>query len=171
MDAARTVVLGIGNVLWADEGFGIRAVEALQARGTLPEGVEAVDGGTQGLYLLPLVTEASRLLILDAVDFGEQPGTLLVLRGDEVPRLMGAKRLSLHQTTFQDVLAAAELMGDAPTEIALVGVQAGTLDDFGAGLTPQVAEAIPAALAEVDRLLAEWGFAARPLSAMITKEK
>jgi len=152
------LILGIGNVLWADEGFGVRAVEALLGRGPLPDGVEAVDGGTQGLYLLPLVQAAGRLIVLDAVDFGLEPGTMLTLRDAEVPRLMGARRLSLHQTTFQDVLAAAELLDGAPEKIALVGVQAATLDDFGAGLSPVVAARLPEALAEVDRLLTEWGF-------------
>jgi len=156
------LVLGIGNVLWADEGFGIRVVEALTGRGPLPEGVEAVDGGTLGLYLLPLVQSADRLIVVDAVDFGLAPGTMLSLRDDEVPRLMGAKRLSLHQTTFQDVLAAAELLGSLPKAIALVGVQAGTLDDFGSGLTPAVAARLPEALAEIDRVLAEWGFVNKP---------
>jgi len=152
------LILGIGNVLWADEGFGIRAVEALRDRGPLPGRVEVIDGGTQGLYLLPLIQETEHLIVLDAIDFGKAPGTLLILYDDEVPRLMGAKRLSLHQTTFQDVLAAAELTGGAPKKIALVGVQAGTLDDFGAGLTPAVSARLPEALAEVDRLLAEWGY-------------
>jgi hydrogenase maturation protease len=156
------LILGIGNVLWADEGFGIRAVEALLARGRLPAGVEVIDGGTQGLYLLPLVQEAERLIVLDAVDFGLVPGTMVTLRDAEVPRLMGAKRLSLHQTTFQDVLAAAELLGSAPAAIALVGIQAGTLDDFGSGLTPSVAARLPDALAEVDRVLLEWGYGADP---------
>ena len=63
-----TLVLGIGNILWADEGFGIRVVEALNAEYRLPADVCVMDGGTQGLFLLPWVRNASRLLILDAID-------------------------------------------------------------------------------------------------------
>jgi hydrogenase maturation protease len=75
------LVLGIGNVLWADEGFGVRCVEALHAA-PMPaaEHVQLVDGGTQGMYLLDAVCEASRVLVLDAIDYGLPPGTLKVLR-------------------------------------------------------------------------------------------
>jgi len=68
------VILGIGNLLWADEGFGVRAVEALHAGWQWPAEVELVDGGTQGLALLPIVQAASHLLILDAIDAGAGAG-------------------------------------------------------------------------------------------------
>ena len=71
--AYETLVLGIGNILWADEGFGIRTVEALHSKYEMPEGVRIMDGGTQGIFLLPLVRNAKRLLIFDAVDFGDAP--------------------------------------------------------------------------------------------------
>ena len=65
------LVLGIGNVLWADEGFGVRAVEALHEAWALPGDVTLMDGGTQGLVLLSEVTAHSHVLVFDAVDFGE----------------------------------------------------------------------------------------------------
>ena len=86
----RIVVLGIGNLLWADEGFGVRCVEALHQRYTFADHVHVIDGGTQGLYLLPYVQEADRLLIFDAIDYGLAPGTLRLVRDDDVPRFMGA---------------------------------------------------------------------------------
>lgn len=108
------VVLGIGNLLWADEGFGVRCVEALQQRYTFAEHVELIDGGTQGLYLVQHVQAADKLLILDAIDYGLPPGTLKEVRNDEVPRFLGAKKMSLHQTGFQEVLALAQLTGASP---------------------------------------------------------
>lgn len=161
-EAPEVLVLGIGNMLWADEGFGPRAVEELAGRHAFPPGVQLVDGGTQGLYLMPMVQAARRLLVLDAVDFGLAPGTLVILKGDEIPKMMSAKRLSLHQTTFMDVLAAVELLGDGPSEMVVVGVQAGQLDDFGGGLTPAVAAGMEAALAAARDHLAAWGFAPLP---------
>ena len=95
--AYETLVLGIGNVLWADEGFGIRAVEALHARYTFPDAVRLMDGGTQGIFLLPWVRSAKRLLIFDAVDFALEPATLKLVRGDDVPCYMGAKKVSMHR--------------------------------------------------------------------------
>ena len=105
------LVLGIGNVLWADEGFGVRAVEALHQRYTFAEAVTVMDGGTQGLYLLPYVQSCECLLVIDAIDYGLAPGSVHVVRDDAVPSFMGAKKMSLHQTGFQEVLAATE--GDA----------------------------------------------------------
>jgi hydrogenase maturation protease len=82
---ADVLVLGIGNVLWADEGFGVRAVEALHRRWEMPPNVSVVDGGTQGVYLLEHVCSAQRVVVLDAIDFGFAPGTLHVFRDGEVP--------------------------------------------------------------------------------------
>ena len=155
------VVLGIGNVLWADEGFGVRCVEALQARYGFAPHVELVDGGTQGLYLLPLVQGATRLLIFDAVDYGLEPGTLKVVENDEVPRFMGAKKMSLHQTGFQEVLMLAQLTGHYPAEVLLIGCQPEELEDYGGSLRASVRLALDDAVALAVERLRQWGV--RPL--------
>jgi len=155
--AATTVVLGIGNVLWADEGFGVRCVEALQARYDFAPQVSLVDGGTQGLYLLPLVQGAQRLLIFDAVDYGLAPGTLKIVENDAVPRFLGAKKMSLHQTGFQEVLMLALLAGRYPGAVTLVGCQPEELDDYGGSLRPVVRAALEPALAVALERLAAWG--------------
>ncbi len=156
------VVLGIGNVLWADEGFGVRCVEALQARWSFAPHVQLVDGGTQGLYLLPLVQDAKRLLIFDAVDYGLEPGTLKIVENDQVPRFLGAKKMSLHQTGFQEVLMLATLGGRYPEEVLLVGCQPEELEDYGGSLRASVKGAMEQALAlGVERLRA-WGCEPRP---------
>src|SRR5262245_2819106 len=113
-DTATILVLGIGNILWADEGFGVRCAETLAARYLLPPHVRVLDGGTQGLYLLPYVQAARQLLIFDAVDYGLAPGSVLRVTDRDVPRYLGAKKLSLHQTGFQEVLALADLLGKLP---------------------------------------------------------
>jgi hydrogenase maturation protease len=154
------VVLGLGNVLWADEGFGVRAVEALHAGYAMPPGVEIVDGGTQGFALMDYVASARRLLILDAIDFGLPPGTLKVLRDTEVPA-WGSAKLSPHQTGFEELLAVAQLRGTAPEALVLVGVQPEQLDDFGGSLRPAVKARIPDAVAAAVRELSAWGLAPR----------
>ena len=90
---ARVLILGIGNVLWADEGFGVRCVERLSERYRFGEEVLVLDGGTQGLYLLPFLQEAEILLVFDAIDYGLAPGTLKVIEGQDVPSFMGAKKM------------------------------------------------------------------------------
>ena len=152
-----TLVLGIGNVLYADEGFGIRAVEALNARYAFPESVRVMDGGTQGIFLLPWVCSAQRLLILDAVDFGMEPATLRLVHGDDVPCFMGAKKVSMHQAGFQEVLASANLAGSLPAELALVGVQPELLDDYGGSLTGGVRDRIDEAVEVACEVLRGWG--------------
>ncbi len=151
--APQTLVLGIGNILWADEGFGVRAVEHLHAHYALPESARVVDGGTQGLNLLPLVEEADILVIFDAVDFGCEPGTLVTVEDGEVPAFLSARKMSLHQTGFQEVLALAALRGRAPEEVLLCGVQPLVLEDYGGSLSEPVRAAIkPAVSAALDWL-------------------
>ncbi len=155
-------VLGIGNVLWADEGFGVRCVEALHRRYEFADQVRLIDGGTQGLYLIQHVQAASRLLIFDAIDYGLPPGTLKVIEGDEVPAFMGAKKMSLHQTGFQEVLMLAKLTEQFPQEVVLLGCQPEELDDYGGSLRPRVKQALEDALAlGLDRLR-QWGAQPRP---------
>jgi hydrogenase maturation protease len=155
--AYETLVLGIGNVLWADEGFGIRAVEALNARYSFPDDVRLMDGGTQGIFLLPWVCSAKRMLILDAVDFGMEPAALRMVEGEEVPCFMGAKKVSMHQAGFQEVLSSATLFGALPEDLALVGVQPELLDDYGGSLTAGVKARIPEAVALACDVLRGWG--------------
>jgi hydrogenase maturation protease len=158
--AYDTLILGIGNVLWADEGFGIRTIETLHARYTFPDTVRIMDGGTQGIFLLPWVRNAKRLLIFDAIDYGLEPATLKVIRGDKVPRFMGAKKVSMHQAGFQEVLSSADLAGDLPDELVLIGVQPELLDDYGGSLRPSVKAQIDPAIQLGLQVLDEWNISA-----------
>lgn len=138
----QVLVLGIGNVLWADEGFGVRCVEEMAHNWAFPDNVKLLDGGTQGLYLLPFLEDADTLIVFDAVDYGLEPGTLNIVEGDEVPQFMGAKKMSLHQTGFQDVIATSTLMGYRPETLLLIGCQPVELEDYGGGLRDAVAAQI-----------------------------
>ncbi len=159
----QVLVLGIGNLLWADEGFGVRAVEALHQRWQLPTNVSVVDGGTQGVYLLDAVCSAERVLVIDAIDYKLPPATLRVFRDEQVP-MWTDTMMSLHQATFQELLLLAKLRGRFPRHITLIGVQPVVLDDLGGSLSPRVRaridEAIELAIAE----LAVWGVIATPRS-------
>lgn len=156
------LVLGIGNLLWADEGFGVRCAEAFAARWQLPESVRVMDGGTQGLYLLPYVSAADRLIVFDAVDYGLPPGTLRLVEDDEVPRFMGAKKMSLHQTGFQEVIASAALLDRCPCSMLLIGVQPVELEDFGGSLRPAVRDRVAEAVELAADRLRQWGLDVRP---------
>ncbi|UJL41013.1 hydrogenase maturation protease [Salmonella enterica subsp. enterica serovar Infantis] len=109
-------------MLWADEGFGIRVAERLYARYHWPEEVEIVDGGTQGLNLLGYVEQASHLLLLDAIDYGRRRAACEPMPARKSPRI-SAPKMSLHQNSFSEVLALADIRGHLPCHIALVGLQ------------------------------------------------
>ena len=115
----RIVVLGLGNILYGDEGFGVRVAERLFSRYAFPDNVEIVDAGTQGHPLLAFVERATRLLLLDAVDFGLQPGTIVEKDSTGIPAYLSAHKMSLHQNSFSEVLALAELKDCLPEEIRL----------------------------------------------------
>ncbi len=160
--AADTLVLGVGNPLFGDDGFGVRAVEALQQRWHLPPSVQVLDGGTQGLYLLPALTAVRRLLILDALDLGLAPGTLSVLRDGDIPRAGGMGKMDVHQMSMQDVLAAAALLDRCPETAVLIGVQPAQLDGFGQGLSTTVAGRLDDAVTWAVATLESWGIWAEP---------
>lgn len=150
----KVLVLGIGNILWADEGFGVRTLEFLQSHYEFPDYVTLLDGGTQGVYLVQDVRDADVLIVFDAIDYGLEPGTMKIIENEDVPKFMGAKKVSLHQTGFQEVLALADMMGDYPEQIILIGVQPEHIEDFGGSLLPvvkaQIEPAIEKALAFMD---------------------
>ncbi|THK33745.1 HyaD/HybD family hydrogenase maturation endopeptidase [Ensifer sp. MPMI2T] len=152
----RILVLGIGNILWADEGFGVRAVEHFHKAYEVPDNVTILDGGTQGLYLVQFVNEHDRLIVFDAIDYGLEPGTMKVVEDNEVPKFTGAKKMSLHQTGFQEVLSAADFMGHYPERLALIGCQPLHLEDWGGPLTEPVKAVIPAVIETAVRILGDW---------------
>jgi hydrogenase maturation protease len=151
------LLLGIGNLLCADEGFGVRALQELHRRWRFPEHVTLLDGGTQGVKLLPHVQSARSMIVFDAMDCGLAPGTVRVLANEEVPRFLGANKLSLHQTGFQEVLAVAALTGNHPEELVLIGVQPADIRDYGGPLSAVVRARIPTALAIALSRLRRWG--------------
>ena len=169
--AAEVLVLGIGNLLWADEGFGVRCVETLERDWRLPPTVALLDGGTQGLYLLPYVQAARRLIVFDAVDYGLAPGTIKTVADAEVPRFMGAKKMSLHQTGFQEVIAAAALTGRCPERMRLIGVQPLQLEDYGGSLTEPVRTRLEQCVGIALAQLADWGYPAEPRTAPVAADR
>jgi hydrogenase maturation protease len=153
----EALVLGVGNLLWADEGFGVRCAEAFHTRFADRDGVRVMDGGTQGLNLLGDIAGARRLLMFDALDFGHPPGTLVILRDAEVPRALSQKMMSLHQASVMELLACAAMVGDAPDILTVIGFQPVLLDDYGGSLTPQAEAAMVVALDRAAAELADWG--------------
>ncbi len=154
----EVLILGIGNVLWADEGFGVRCVEEINREYEFPENTKLMDGGTQGIYLVQHVQACDVLIVFDAIDYGLAGGEMKIIEDDSVPKFMGAKKMSLHQTGFQEVLATAELMGDLPEKMVLIGVQPVEIEDFGGSLRPATKAQIKPSIEVALKYLKELGF-------------
>jgi hydrogenase maturation protease len=90
--SVKTLVLGIGNLLWADEGFGVRCVERFNQKYQCDDSVLLMDGGTQGIYLVHHVQECEQLLVFDAIDYGLTPGEIKIIEGDNVCIKQGFRR-------------------------------------------------------------------------------
>ena len=126
----RKVVLGLGNLLNRDEGLGVQALSLLEAQPGDKRGFELLDGGVLGLNLLMIVEECSHLIILDAVNVGKPAGTVVELEKEQIPLYAGIK-LSQHQITFQEVLGLANIRGNLPEHLHLIGIQP---EDISVGL-------------------------------------
>lgn len=136
---SKCVVLGLGNTLHSDDGLGPRAIERLKSDARVPEDVTLIEGGTLGLELLTYVWDCSYLLVLDAVDFGRSPGTLVRMSGQELHSLPG--KGSVHQLGVADLLVALRVLARRQPTVVLLGVQPATTD-WSTELSPPVAAAM-----------------------------
>jgi hydrogenase maturation protease len=135
----HTLVLGLGNLVHSDDGLGVHAIQMLQRDPRVPSYVVLMDGGTQGLALLPHISFFERVIVVDALDVGEAPGTLVRLEGDALRHLPG--KPSVHQLGFADLMVALELLGESPEQIVLFGIQPLSID-WGTELTAPVRDAL-----------------------------
>ena len=149
------LVLGLGNTIMTDDGFGVKVVTTLSSRYQFQGPVQLLDGGTLGLDLLPYLEEIESLLIIDALDMRDEPGKIFRLEGDEVPRAFASK-LSVHQMGLQDLLAVAELQGHVPRNLVVWGVQPECIE-MSTELTATVAAAVEPVVVKVLEELQRWG--------------
>ncbi len=155
----QTVVIGLGSPLMGDDGLGLVALEALRDGWSFDALVELVDGGTWGMSLLPYIEQADRLLLLDAINRGDEPGTLVRLDREAIPRFLSMK-VSPHQIDLREVLAVAEIRGTLPMETVALGLQPGVVE-FSEYLTAEVADQVAALAASVCGQLRDWGHEVR----------
>ena len=153
----KAVVLGVGNIILADEGVGVRVIEALERDYTMPPGVEVIDAGTSGMEMLEDMSDLDFLLVVDAIAAGKAPGELVQLRGDEVP-VFFRRNLSPHGIGLSDVLASLEFLGSEPKETVILGVQPTSLD-LSTELTPIIAARVPELVEQVVNELTQRGLA------------
>lgn len=146
-------VVGVGNPLMGDDGIGIAVVERLEREG-VQAGVEVIDGGTGGLTLLTLMEGARAVVLVDALEMGRTPGTVIASAYSEWRFRIAGSGLSLHQAGLAEVLALGAELGELP-EVFVVGIQPAVIA-MGQELSAAVAAALPEAVAAVRSQLYRW---------------
>jgi len=160
MDAKRITILGVGNLLFRDEGVGIHVVERLTERYSFPENVSLVDGGVLGLGLLAVIAETDHLIVVDAIRDHGTPGTLHRLEGDDVPKRLYAKN-SLHQVDLLETLCVCPALDHEP-ETVILGVEPEDIESMGLELTPAVEAAVEPLIQAVLQELGRFGVTLEP---------
>ena len=152
--ATDIMVLGIGCILYGDEGFGVRVVEKMEKQYEFPENVLLVDGGVLGINLLGVISKPKHLIVVDAIRSKGNPGDLYRLEGDAIPERIRAKN-SLHQVDFLEALTLCQALDHVPQTV-IVGVEPQDIETQSLDLTPliqaQVDPVIEMVLAELERL-------------------
>ena len=152
----RIVVLGIGNTLLQDEGVGVHAMRQLQRECGEIAGVEFIDGGTLSFSLAGPIAQADGLIVLDAAEFQDSPGTTRLFVDEEMDRFLGENRKrSVHEVGLLDLMAVSCLTDSLPVQRALIGIQPQRMD-WGDAPGDAVTAAIPVACAMARNLIEAW---------------
>ena len=151
---SEIMVLGIGCILYSDEGFGVRVVEKMEALYDFSDNVLLVDGGVLGINLLGVISKPDHLIVVDAIRNRGKPGDMYRLAGDQIPQRIRAKN-SLHQVDFLEALTMCQALDKVP-ETVIIGVEPEDIDTQSLDLTPaiqaKVDPVIEMVLAELVRL-------------------
>jgi hydrogenase maturation protease len=154
------LVLGLGNILLQDEGIGVRVVQQLQQDYLLPAQVEILDGGTAGMALYEHIIDRTHLIVIDAVNTGQPPGTLVTLEHAAIPAYFRTK-VSPHQMALSDILAALQIGGQTLPKIILLGIVPVSLQT-GIGLSDSIAGKLSSLVAMTVGALRDIGCETRP---------
>ena len=156
--ATEVMVLGIGCILFSDEGFGVRVVEKMEKQYEFSDNVLLVDGGVLGVNLLGVISKPDHLIVVDAIRNKGEPGDLYRLAGEKIPQRIRAKN-SLHQVDFLEALTLCQALDKVP-ETVIIGVEPEDIDTQSLELTPiirtKINPVIEMVLAELDRLGVSW---------------
>jgi hydrogenase maturation protease len=144
---SHITILGLGNVLLQDEGFGVHFVRWFESNYQVPENVRIVEGGTLGYGLLDTVCSCDRLLVIDVIKASEEPGSVYRFTKEEVDAQM-LEPTSAHEVSFHDVLCKAELIDELP-EVIFLCIVPYKYKDMGLELTPSIRKKF----SDVERLL------------------
>ena len=156
--AGRVVVMGLGNLLVSDDGVGSHVVKILLESSILPHGIEIIDAGTASLDVLELFNENDKIIVVDAVRAGHPPGTLYRFNARDV-RSGPAISMSLHQMSLLESLHMADLIGKAPKEVIIIGVEPEDMS-YSTELSPVIKEKLPEIIQHVKECVQQYDLTA-----------
>lgn len=132
-DVSRTLVLGIGNTLLTDEGAGIYLLNYIRERHSNLPDVTWLDGGTLSFTLAPTIEDHEHLIVLDAAQLNEPPGTIKLFENEDMDVFIGQGKRSVHEVGLVDLMSIVRLQERLPVKRALLGIQP---DQMGWGERP-----------------------------------
>ncbi len=136
-DSSRIMILGLGNKLLTDEGFGIHVIEKIMQKYEFSQNVSVMDGGVLGVYLLGFISEAEKLIVIDVIRNNGEPGTMYRIENDDIPKRIRAKN-SLHQVDFLETMTLCRYGLDKAPETVILGVEPLDIETYGVELTSPV---------------------------------
>ena len=152
----EVVVLGLGNILMEDEGIGVHAANHLEKHYQFKPEIEIVDGGTSGLDLLTFFGPEKSILIIDAVNFDMDPGTVASLDDDAILAQLDPK-VSLHHLGLSDLISVAELTDRKAQRMTLLGIQPESMENLDLEMTQTIKDIFDKVIDNALRILGEWG--------------
>jgi hydrogenase maturation protease len=132
----EVMVLGIGSILYSDDGFGIRVIEQIERDFEFPDEVLVVDGGVLGINLLGVISKPKHLIVVDTMRNKGNPGDIYRIEGEAIPERIRAKN-SLHQVDFLEALTLCQALDNVPKTV-IIGVEPEDIQTLSLVLTPTV---------------------------------
>ncbi len=140
MPPPKVLILGVGNLLLKDDGFGVHFINSLRAI-DFPPNISVLEAGTVSHQLIPQLHEIDHLIVVDVVDAGDTPGSLFRFSPDEI-KFQAEQKMSLHQISLIDVLNMAEMTGGKPKTV-IIGVQPKDVISWSTELSDELRAVIP----------------------------
>ena len=136
----KVLILGVGNILLRDDGFGVRLIQSLEET-AFPPNVQILEAGTVSHQLIPAFRSIDYLIVIDAVEAGDAPGSIFKFSPEDM-NFHSEQKISLHQISLTDVLQMAELTGAKPKTV-IIAVQPKDVSTWGLELSDEVRMAMP----------------------------
>ncbi len=137
----RILALGVGNILYTDEGAGVRCMELLDREYEFSDNVTLMDGGNLGMRLMDPIMNCDFLIVLDAVLGGDEPGSVYRLTGEDLRKSLAFKN-SMHQSDLVDTLIYCGMIGNRPDAV-VIGVEPADYQTMAVELSPTLKERLP----------------------------